>query len=387
MWNNRPVDMPLDLFGKIRVIEPAFLSGFRLGDWMGVLSENGFSVDPRFLPRAITATVGAVLTSILSRFEPTGELTPGEDALWRSPVFVLGLPRSGTTHLHSLLLCNATFACPSRVECYNPHTAEILHRLGAPRWLSLVPDGKRLMDNVVAGWNRPEEDDLALAIMTADGPRLGGVFRRRREHYRRRSPLDLAWEGRLRWQEALAAFTRKLVRLRGKRLLLKSPWHTAFVPEILAVFPDARFVTIFRNPVEQIRSLLAAEAHTDWCALQKQASPSLARVVDQSVALLERYFETRSAIPPNHLAECTYEALVASPRSLVAAIHERLQIPELQAFDANVARADGGDYVRNVHPRLSAEDESLVWTRFRPLVDRGIYSPSRTAPADCGDLK
>jgi omega-hydroxy-beta-dihydromenaquinone-9 sulfotransferase len=360
----------------LRAVQPAFLSGFCLGDWLGLLSENSFSVDRRFLGRAIAATAGAAFTSILSRFEPNRKLTEHQEQLWRSPVFVLGLPRSGTTHLHSLLLGNPTFACPSRLDCYNPHTLEILHGLGVPRWLALVPHKKRLVDNVVSGWNSPEEDDLALAVMTADGPRLGGVFGRRGEHYRRRSPLDPAWAGASGWQHALAAFTRKIVGLRDKGLLLKSPWHTAFIPQILAVFPEARFVTIFRHPVDQVRSLLAAQAHTEWCALQEPPSASLQRAVEQSAEILRRYLETRDMIPSQNLTECTYESLVESPLAVLEKIHQRLRIPEFDSIGAKILRqGEAGRYVRNVHPKLPAEEESLVWTAFQPLVERGLYAP------------
>jgi hypothetical protein len=39
-----------------------------------------------------------------------------------------------------------------------------------------------------------------------------------------------------------------------KPLLFKSPQHTGHVAEILTIFPEARFVTIFRNPLHQNNS-------------------------------------------------------------------------------------------------------------------------------------
>ncbi|MFM8983476.1 MAG: hypothetical protein ACKOLA_11340, partial [Spartobacteria bacterium] len=49
---------------------PRFLTGFRLGDWCRLLRQHRFSIDPIFWPRAVLASLGAALTSILARLEP-----------------------------------------------------------------------------------------------------------------------------------------------------------------------------------------------------------------------------------------------------------------------------------------------------------------------------
>jgi omega-hydroxy-beta-dihydromenaquinone-9 sulfotransferase len=202
------------------------------------------------------------------------------------------------------------------------------------------------------------------------------VFGRRREHYRQRSPLNPEWNGTFRWQEELAAFARKIVRLRGKALLLKSPWHTTFIPEIVAIFPAARFVMIFRNPVDQVRSLLAAQPKTSWCALQEHPVETLRRAAEQSADMLRRYLQTRNMVPAQNLTECTYESLVESPLAVLEAIHEHLRIPEFRSSRAEVLRRRvTGGYVRNVHPKLPAEEEAFVWTQFQPLIERGFYTP------------
>jgi len=51
-------------------------------------------------------------------------------------------------------------------------------------------------------------------------------------------------------------FIRKVQLFRGteKRLLLKSPVHTARIKLLLKLFPDAQFVYIHRNPYDVFRS-------------------------------------------------------------------------------------------------------------------------------------
>ena len=100
------------------------------------------------------------------------------------------------------------------------------------------------------------------------------------------------------------------------------------------------------------------------------------RAVQESGALLRRYFETRNLIPPQNLVECTYESLVASPLAVLEEIHQRLRIPEFESVAAKLpGQGEAARYVRNVHPKLSAEEESLVWTTFQKLVERGLYAP------------
>ena len=76
--------------------------GFRFGDWLRLLQRHGF--DPFYLPRVLLTTPCTMATSALA-IADRGIMTAAEvnDDRWRSPVFLLGLPRSGTTQLLYLL--------------------------------------------------------------------------------------------------------------------------------------------------------------------------------------------------------------------------------------------------------------------------------------------
>jgi hypothetical protein len=100
-------------------------------------------------------------------------------------------------------------------------------------------------------------------------------------------------------------------------------------------------------------------------------------VAEQSADILRRYFQTRDIIPAQNLTECTYESLVEAPLPVLEGIHEHLGIPGFQSSCAEIPRRRlAGGYVRNAHPKLSSEEETLVWTQFRPLVERGFYTPA-----------
>ena len=107
---------------------PRFLSGFRLGDWWRLLREHRFGIDPIFWPRAVLATLGAAVTSCLAHLEERVTPDYGDADLLERPIFILGLPRSGTLHLFGLLSQGPDFCYPTRFDVFNHHTFLLLRR-------------------------------------------------------------------------------------------------------------------------------------------------------------------------------------------------------------------------------------------------------------------
>lgn len=105
-------------------------------------------MDATYLPRAVLMTLGTAVTSCLKLVEERIPLDPIDESTWRRPVFVFGLPRSGTTHLYQSLARDSRFAFPTRLDCFNPHTFLTLRRLGVCRLLGLLPREKWFMANV-----------------------------------------------------------------------------------------------------------------------------------------------------------------------------------------------------------------------------------------------
>jgi len=360
--------------GACAVLSGSFLSGCKTRDWASILQENRGRVDFPFLARAAAITLETVATSLLATVEPDPKLTAPQQAYWDQTIFVLGLPRSGTTLLQNWLAANPDLAYPTRLDCFNPHTFITLHRLGLNWLLAQIPARKRALDNVKMGWSSPDEDEFALTVLAADGPWLGVVFGERRNHYREQCPLNPHWQGATRWKAALELLTRKLVALHNKPLVLKSPLHTMRIPDILEVFPQARFVTIFRNPQEQSRSTVGvAKQKTIWPALQTYR-PEEHEYFDYNQRIFQRYFETRQLIPQENLVEVTYEDLVASPADTLRQIHEKLNLPGLNPLLTKVA-ADPTHraYQKNQHQELTAAEQERAMELYAPLRQAGFY--------------
>ena len=351
---------------------PRFLTGFRLGDWWRLLRKHGFSIDPIFWPRAVLATLGAGLTSILARLEPKVTPESVDAELVDRPIFILGLPRSGTTHLFELLSQSPDLCFPTRFDAFNPHTFLLLRRMGLFALLSKLPKFKRAMDNVRVGWDSPEEDIVALTILEAKGERLFQMFPRDSAKTKN-LPVDISEKrakslGLIR---SLRPFLQKLIHLHGKRVLLKSPGHITRVREILQVFPKAKFVAIFRNPLHQAASIknIRQSGNPFWCALQWPRAVENTFAFELSGESLREYFDSRTLIPEGSLVEITFEELVSDRARIIRKICESLALvppPDSEKLNATA---------RNARPP-GVPPESwipLIREHYKPLFDAGLY--------------
>ncbi|KDD76934.1 hypothetical protein H632_c62p3, partial [Helicosporidium sp. ATCC 50920] len=269
----------------------------------------------------------------------------------RAPVFVLGHPRTGTTHLQNLLACDAArFATPSTFDVGFPSFS--LSGRALKPWLAGLVDSTRPMDATALSLETPAEDEIAVQTLSGGcSSYMALVFPRLWRRFLPLARLDpragtAAPPGRAppayeafgpadsgevaRWKLAFSAFLRKL-QLRDddagvRRLLLKSPSHTGHVKTILELFPDAQFVYIHRHPLDVFASAAhMADAYTWFVNLQGMGDEDLTEfVIWQFKALHEAYVADRGLIPDGNLVEVSFAELEERPLETLARIYAAL---------------------------------------------------------------
>lgn len=286
------------------------------------------------------------------------------------PVFIVGHPRSGTTHLHNLMAASGAFATVPPVLAGMPWEARGLARVMRP-FIDMYLPQTRLIDRVRLGPDVPTEDEIALANL-CDLSHLHALYLPRRFEALHReglllegvAPARVAARGR-----ALRSYARAVARPRRGPLLLKNPAYTGQLAWLLALFPGARVVHIHRDPEavfastrRATRRALEALAMQDWDA----------REVDRAIlgtypALARALLRDARGLPPGRLASLSYEALVADPMGELAALWARLDLP---GGDAALGRMAGySRSVRDYEPEGHALDEAerrLVRRRWGP---------------------
>lgn len=281
---------------------------------------------------------------------------------------ILGYFRSGTTHLHYLLACDPRFITPRWYHTVAPQGF-------VASWLflriSLVPfiSARRPQDDVSLGPEWPAEDDFALNNLSLASSLPGRlVFPSQWYWYQRFHDLQgLSAAEFARWERAQANFLRRLVWADGAlkklipwsrrphtatadtaatgraedggdrqprpHLLLKTPSHTARVPELqrLVGGPDyLRCIHISRKPEEVVRSNVAMLRRTfEHYGLERGLPDSTLEqlVIEEFVATEARYVASRRLLPDNRRIEIRFEDLRSDPIGQVRAIYSALDLP------------------------------------------------------------
>jgi hypothetical protein len=174
----------------------------------------------------------------------------------RAPVFITGMPRSGTTFLHRLVLQDPGTIAPRLFQLVYPYAART-GRLGTAlckQWVSL----QLALFRAIA----PELN--ALHPVTVDAPEectdiTAHVFQSLRFESTYRVPSYSGWLGRSGLLEGYRFHRRFLqhldAQLPGRRWILKSPDHLFALGDVTKIYPDAQLVFVHRDPVRVLASV------------------------------------------------------------------------------------------------------------------------------------
>jgi hypothetical protein len=366
---------------------PRFWNGMDFSTWMRLLVRNRFAISPSRWPLAASITVSSALNSFANVF---GRLIYShrvrQTELAEPPLFVIGHWRSGTTLLHELLMLDRRHTCPNTYQCFDP-----VHFLWTewfvPTLIRWTLPKTRPMDDVKAGWDRPQEDEFALANLGVPSPYLVWAFPNHgpvADEYLDLRTLPAA--EREAWKRTWREFVQRIALARNGRIVLKSPTHTARVRTILEVFSDARFVHIVRDPLvlfpstlrlwkslSEVQGLQVPRDNSSW--LERQ-------VLDTFVRMYERFEQDRELVPRGHLVDVRYEDLVADPVGRMREIYRELELGDFAAVEPLLMRyaIKTRDYRTNQYS-LPPDVADRVRGRWAPYFQRYGYNGHEAASA------
>lgn len=271
------------------------------------------------------------------------------------PLFVVGLPRSGTTYFHRLVATNTqTFTtlrlwellfapalCQKKLFRAMYRGDQLLGGLGhrVVTWLQRLISGN--LEAVHAtDLQSPEEDYLGLL------PFDGCFLRVLLFPYSKKSWQLGNFSQALPQEEKsrlLRAYRGLLVRHlefcgEGRRLLSKNPSFSSWIPDLAAEFPDATFVALRRNPHEVVPSQLSS-IRSGLKAFGYR--PEDEQIVAHFMELLANYWnvisEQQLLIPSHRFQLVEYSDFTKAPFSVVTDRLECLGY-ELSEHDRSLLR-------------------------------------------------
>ena len=243
-----------------------------------------------------------------------------------APVFITGLPRTGTTLLHGLLTEDPENRVPLTWEvmypaAHDPGGIDAVRRRTDARleWANrLAPEFRRIHP---IGADLPQE---CIAI-TAQ------VFMSIQFHTTHDVPSYQNWLENGSQQLGYAFHHRLLQHLQARRSasrwVLKAPGHLFALGELLAQYPDARVIQTHRDPLRVVASM-ASLATVLKRAFSNAADPRQIGKdwADRWAAALEKFLEIRDAAPAAQFLDISYERLIAAPLETVETVYAFLGI-------------------------------------------------------------
>lgn len=346
--------------------------------WWSLAAKHGFRIHPFRWPMTfgiavITPinTLGALAQSaIYGRKIARTEIT-------EPPVFIIGHWRSGTTFLHELMHLDERFGSPTTYQCFAPHHCLLSQWLMIHLGWFLIPR-QRPMDNMAAGWDRPQEDEFALLTMGAPTPYLRMAFPNDPPPYS--EFLDMhGCEPRdaERFEQAMVRFAKLITVATEKRLLFKSPPHTGRIETLARLFPGAKFVHVVRNPLALFASTVRLWQSLDEVqGFQLPKNVGLEEYVFDCLTRMYRGFEDqRQRLDSQSICTVRYEDLVAEPVSEVERIYRELVLGDYEAVRGRIVEYVGQqkDYRTNIHA-MDAELERSIRERWSGYFERYGYA-------------
>lgn len=289
-----------------------------------------------------------------------------------APVFIIGHWRSGTTHLYNVMSRGRGFCFVSPFATALPYDFLTLTRLFGPLLEKSLPRG-RYIDQVQVRPDSPQEDEFAIANMTALSFLHGLYFPRRfEERFRKGLFFDGATNGEVaRWKRAVMRFYGKLQGERPKAtLLVKNPVYTARIALLREIWPEAKFIHIHRSPYKVFFSMRNFYRQLfEALSLQEPRVSGLdAHIFATYQRMMNRCLRDSEGLAANRYLELPFTDLQEKPLETLEKIYTRLELGDFKAdkkaFAAYLESVKR--YRKNIYrfPEQKIEEIELHWGKF-----------------------
>lgn len=296
------------------------------------------------------------------------------------PIFLIGLPRSGTTALSHLLSVDPANRSLLRWEADQPVPPPGPDWRDDPRFVAAM-DAPDAMDMLNPEFKTIHHDPMDMPVECATV--LGQHFTSLHLSTTFCLPSYMEWIRSADHAPAYAWHRSVLQVLQsghGGRWQLKSPVHLIDPASLLGTYPDARFVLTHRDPVDIVasvcslaRSLSGTFTDADWTDYIRTTWPDVvAELVDNQLAFREEQERLGNG---DAFVDMRYRDLVADPvgavRDMYAALGEPLTTDAEDAMRSHTATHVKDRYGRHSYALADWDlDRGELTERFAPYLSR-----------------
>jgi hypothetical protein len=250
----------------------------------------------------------------------------------RRPIFITGMPRSGSTFLHELMTQDAGHRAPRVWEVMMPVEAREPDRgwRDARVWktaacLWCYRRMVRQADAIYPLRARTPQECIAIhgyTFMTEEFVTSCRVPAYRK--FLRASDLRPVYEWEKRFLQHLQGPNP------GRRWLLKSPDHAFGLEALFSVFPDVLIIQTHRDPLEVLRSMIHLTSVLQGLYARPGSMEALAeREAQALLSAMDRFVRFRDAHPEleGQFVDVHYAELAADPPAVIRRIYRQFGMP------------------------------------------------------------
>jgi hypothetical protein len=307
------------------------------------------------------------------------------------PIFIVGHWRSGTTHLHNVISQDKRLGYLTTLQAVFPTCSILLSRSATMKKAvaKLLP-AKRMMDNVKMGIDFPQEEEFSVSCLTTSSHHCNHFPRTIRESFDKYVLMNMSPKEMSRWKKTYMGVIRKAAFMAGgKRLILKNPYSTARIETLLELFPNAKFIHIYRNPYNiYVSALHDFIKEAEEMALQEFTEEDFSALCYELYEkLMKQYWKSIEKVPKGNLCEVSYETFEMEPMAEVLRIYSELGLDASDEMQRSVSAYL--DSISGYRKNKYSYNDSLVkeiGSKWDFAIRRMNYAPPRDI-ALTGDAK
>jgi len=277
--------------------------------------------------------------------------------LTATPIFIIGHWRSGTTHLHNIICQDPKMGYVTTFQSVFPENVFP----GFGRWLFksfmklLIPTSRK-GDNVKLGVEYPQEEEFVLGRNHDNSFYDMWYFPRKTMYFFDKYLLGMGATAKNKANfrhDYYRMIKKAMINLNRTWFISKNPPNTARVPALLEIFPNAKFIHIYRNPVMVLLStrhffskiMPPLQMHT---ISDEDRNEMIYELYKKT---MDSYFRNAPLIPKENLVEVRFEEFDHDPLGTIQRVYEDLNI---SGFEESKARFEvyvdsKKDYKKNTY--------------------------------------
>ncbi len=354
------------------------LAGIQIRIFLQMIRHNKISLWPKYMLRLLFVLQNALWASLFAWREKLKYGKPIADyEMPVDPVFIIGHWRTGSTFLHQLMNVDENLAAPSLFQTAQPNGFKSAYRYFRPL-MKLALGKTRPFDQIKNSMDEPQEDEFALVRLTGFSPMLGLVFPKEKVFFLHAYASFLpSTDNKLsEWKKQTKDYYNKLAWNSQKQLVLKNPFHSFRIRELIEMYPKAKFIHIYRNPLDVVPSTVKM-----WSIVGSQntmnrlwKNPEISDVVGILNNLLEKIEQDKPMIPKGSYTEIRFEDLEKDVISTLKKAYSDIGLGFSEVFEKRLLNflEENKDYEKNRYS-LKTEEKALILQKLHSHFERLEY--------------